>query len=183
MQLAVDIFEPRTPPSGELWLCATTQPGRELFAAANLEVDNFEVYLPLTQNASKRLIPLFGTYLFVKQCNNYPKLRKIDGITGIIARNDEPVPIKSEIIAELRNRERNGIIPTVQITPRIRQFASGEPIRLTQGAQSGLLGTFERMLSRNRASVNISLFGNITRLNVPIGQVVAQASHKAPYIN
>ena len=177
MALHVDIFE-NPLAKLEFWLCAVVQPSREFYVAANLEYAGFEVYLPVTQitrNSLKSLISLFGGYLFVKNHRNLAKLLKIDGVTGIITRNNEPICVRPEVIAELRSREHRGIIPTETAISQNLGFAHGEPIRLTQGAQSGLLGTFERMLGRHRASVYVHSAGRTARVSVPICGVVAQA--------
>lgn len=179
MALHVDIFE-NPKPRGELWICAVTQPKREFCAAANLELADFAVYLPITQvtqSGVKRLIPLFSGYLFVKLCEKYPKLRGIDGVSGIIAQDDEPIVIKSPIIAELRSRETAGIIPTERApNTAARGFTPGEAVRLIGGAQAGLFGTFERMLGRHRASVQVALFGRTAQVNVSVGGLASVSS-------
>ena len=179
MALHVDIFE-NPKPRGELWLCAVTQPKREFCAAAHLELADFDCYLPITQVTQlgiKRLIPLFSGYLFVKLCDKYPKLRGVDGISGIIAQDNEPIVIRSPVIAELRARETAGIIPTER-TPinAVKGFFPGEAVRLTGGAQGGLFGTFERMLGRHRASVQVARFGRTTAVNVSIGGLASAAN-------
>jgi transcription antitermination factor NusG len=157
-----------------------TQPKREFCAAANLELADFDCYLPITQVTQcsvKRLIPLFSGYLFVKLCDKYPKLRGIDGISGLITQDNEPIVIRSPVIAELRSRETAGIIPTEHApnaTPR--GFAPGDAVRLIDGAQAGLFGTVERLLGRHRARVQVALFGRTAPVNVSIGGLASAAN-------
>jgi transcription antitermination factor NusG len=181
MALHVDIFEPRKP-RGENWLCAVTKPGREQFAAANCELADFEAYLPLTE--VKRCgeisrVPLFGGYLFVKRAEDYARIRYIEGIDTIIARDDRAIPVQAAIIADLRSREHDGIISTVAIATSKPGFAPGAHVRLTQGAQAGLWGVVERLISKHRASVSVSNVGRCTTLNVPLSGLVAAEGARA----
>lgn len=168
MSVFADIFAPITVP--DAWLCAMAQPGREFYAAATLEEDNFEVYLPLTQapNNEKRFVPLFGNYFFVKLCSNYVQILKSEGIAGIISQNNEPVPIRAQVISELRSREQNGIIPRIRPKPPICGYKRGDLVRCIDGAQAGLFGVFEQLLSSQRARVALSAMGRTTVMNVPL---------------
>ena len=177
--LHLDIFEkPSFRP--ETWLCAYTKPHREFFAAANLERENFEVYLPvtkITRQARMYRIPMFGRYLFVKQCEKQNKLRAVDGIAGIITTNDEPIVIKQQIIDELRNREVNGIIQTEEIRIATPGFCPGERVRITSGAHSGLIGYFERLVNKRRAQVHIEGRGALCQVNIGLDAIMSQAEY------
>lgn len=176
MVLHADIFETRQI-SGENWLCAFTKPGREFLAAANAEIADYETYLPLTlsrRNGELSKTPLFGRYLFVKGYYNHAKIRAIEGIDGLISQDSEPVPVRPAIIAELRSREQHGIIPTERPQRASRGFTPGMAVRLTSGAQTGLMGVVERMLGRHRASVAVHAAGRSMRVSVPIVGLIMQ---------
>jgi len=178
--LRLDIFEkPSFRP--ETWLCAYTKPRCEFFAAANLEQADFEVYLPITKTtrqARTYRVPMFGRYLFVKQCEKLYKLRAIEGIAGIITTNDEPIAIKQQIIDELRIREVNGIIQTEEIRTATRGFWPGERIRVTSGAHSGLIGYFERLVNKRRAQVHIEGRGALCQVNIGLDAIISQAEYR-----
>ena len=171
MAFGVDIFENREL-RPENWLCACTKPGREAFTAANCELSDYEAYFPITEvkrAGELRRTPLFSGYLFVKALADAAKLHVIEGIDSIICRDSKPVPVQAAVIAALKAREHNGIIPTEHAPRHIFGLLPGTPVRLTEGAQQGLLGIVERLLGRYRVEVAVKGAGRGTIcVSVPI---------------
>jgi len=181
MAIDVDIFEEPVFRRSS-WICAVSRPGSEFVAAANLELEDIETYIPVCKypkSGIMRRTALFPGYFFVKLCEKIPKLRKVTEITGFICLNNEPILVQQKVIDALRNREIDGIIPLNQAPPPKLGFVAGLPIRLTQGAHSGLSGTFERLLGHNRASIRLPAFGGSVRVSVPLEAFVSQAEHRS----
>ncbi len=170
MALCVDIFEDVCLKNAN-WICVLAKSGHEFYAACNLEKERFEIYLPIAKIANSTRVyytPLFGVYLFVKLDDKLPKLRAVDGIAGIITRDNEPVRVQDNVIAELRSRECNGVIEIAQAPKLGSKFWTGAPVRIIQGAHGGLNATFERMLSAQRACVSLFYLGSLRSVTLPM---------------
>jgi transcription antitermination factor NusG len=180
MSFGVDIFE-KPVICQSSWICAVTKPGSEFLAAANLELEDIETYVPCcdrVKSGTLRRTALFSGYLFIKLCERLPKLRKIDDITAIISLDNEPILVRQKVIDELRLREVAGAIPSGVAAEVQSGFTPGLSVRLMQGVYSGLTGTLERLCGHRRAYIHIQAFGGTTRVNVPLEALIPSHKYK-----
>jgi len=180
MAISVDIFKNPVfcQPS---WVCAATRPGSEFVIAATLELEEVETYLPVCNPIRANTVyrkALFPGYFFAKLCEKRLKLPTIAAIADLICIDDEPVLVRQQVIDELRAREIRGVVPIHAQIPEKSPFTFGLPVRLTQGAHSGLTGVFEGMQGRHRAAVRIGAATGSLRVSVPLKDLIPQAAYQ-----
>ena len=108
--------------------------------------------------------PLFPRYLFVSvdtANQRWHAIRSTIGITRLVTRGNLPADVPPSIIEGLKRREdANGLIPLEQ-RPR---FASGDKIRVRDGAFCDALGLFEGMSGQERVAILLDLLGRKVRV-------------------
>lgn len=131
------------------WVVARSEPGREATAASFLGKSGYAVYLPRIReerrNHGRRVVvtpPLFPNYLFIRVELGWWKARWCVGVSALImSAGDEPAKVADAVIAELKARERNGLVQLPE-PPRLRP---GQPVRVACGLFTGALGLFQGM--------------------------------------
>src|ERR1043165_1033402 len=123
------------------WFVAHTHPHAEAKANLNLVPQGFETYLPryLKRRRHARKIetvaaPLFPRYLFVSvdmAAQRWRSIHSTIGVARLVSHGQEPTPIATEVVEELRRREdASGFI---RLDQRDR-FTRGDKGRLADGA-------------------------------------------------
>ena len=145
-----------------LWYVIQTKCNREEEVQSFLASKEVEIFEPLMEtfhlingNESKKLKPLFPTYLFGKFDveQDYPLVRWARGVKKILSFGGYPTPI-SETIVELIKRRTNadGIVrKSLSLSPN-------DPVRIDVGPLKDLVGIFERWVSdgeRVRVLLNV----------------------------
>jgi transcriptional antiterminator RfaH len=153
------------------WYVAQTHVHAESKATLHLGWQGFEVYLPryLKQRRHARrvdtlAVPLFPRYLFVSvdmATQRWHSIRSTFGITRLVTNGDVPAVVPQAIIEGLKRREdTNGL---VQLERRPR-FASGDKIRVLNGAFCDALGLFEGIRDQERVAILLDLLGRKVRV-------------------
>jgi transcriptional antiterminator RfaH len=153
------------------WYVAQTHIHAESKATFHLNRQGFQVYLPryLKKRRHARRVetvaaPLFPRYLFVSvdtANQRWHAIRSTIGITRLVTRGNLPADVPPSIIEGLKRREdANGLIPLEQ-RPR---FASGDKIRVREGAFCDALGLFEGMSGQERVAILLDLLGRKVRV-------------------
>jgi transcriptional antiterminator RfaH len=142
------------------WYVCHTRAYAEAKAAAHLQQQNFEVYVPRirkqcnarrTENVSS---PLFPSYLFVMIDINTQRWRSIcstQGVSRLVCSGDTPTPVPPGIVEELKKHEdADGFIRT--------PLRVGDKVRV--GAFDGLFDGKEN----ERVAVLLNLLGQKIRV-------------------
>ncbi|WP_018294631.1 transcriptional activator RfaH [Mariprofundus ferrooxydans] len=144
------------------WFAIRVKPRQESLAAANLERQGFEVYLPMINTrishagkVSWQPRPFFAGYLFVHLSideQRWTTIRSTVGVLAPVAFGTFYPPLSDQVIALLQARhDENGLI-TISSTPE-SPFRAGEKVRMLDGAMKGLEGVFIEMRGQDRALI------------------------------
>jgi transcriptional antiterminator RfaH len=153
------------------WAAARLLPQRERLATHCLELAGYEVYLPRLRE--RRVIrhrkvevrpPLFPGYLFIVIQVGWYGARYCPGIASLIMNGAGPACVPDAVIAEIRARERNGLVELPDKPPR---FRPGAPVRILAGPFQGHFALYDGQSSRERVAVLLSLLGGRVRVELP----------------
>ena len=151
------------------WACAQTESRRERFAAHFLGLAGYDVYQPLLREQRRshgRKItvtpPLFPNYLFLWVTSGWWNARWCPGIVNIIRNGEEPAHVPDAVIAELRGRERNGLIELV----KPRGLRPGTKVRIVDGLLCGQVGLLAGLRAHERVLVLLQLLGGQQRVEL-----------------
>jgi len=135
------------------WIAAYTKPRHEKTVKVTLELNGFEVYLPMFKERRKWSdrkkwveFPLFKSYLFVKTKEKYSlDILETNGIVRIIKFGNNIATIQDSIIDSLKVMIDGGYKPTP-----IDYFIKGDPVKVKEGPLKGLIGEVVRLDNDNR---------------------------------
>jgi transcriptional antiterminator RfaH len=153
------------------WYVVHTRPRAEARAALNLARQGFTCYLPRyakSRRHARRIeqvtAPLFPRYLFVAldlATQRWWSIRSTFGVADLVYNGEQPAPVASSIIQELKAREDEQGFVTL---PRRPRFVPGDTVRIIDGVFSACLGLFEGMADRERVAVLLELLGRKVRV-------------------
>jgi transcriptional antiterminator RfaH len=150
-------------------------PKREAFATQCLAVAGFDVYLPRLRE--RRTVrgrrvdvspPLFPGYAFVAIVLQWHTARWCPGVAGLIMDGTHPARVPDAVIAELRGRERNGLVELA----KPRGLRRGDQVRIVRGPFRTHLALFDGQTARERVTVLLQLLGGQCRAELPADAVV-----------
>src|SRR3974377_1148374 len=155
----------------QCWYVAQTHIHAESKATFHLERQGFGVYLPPYLKKSRharprdhRAAPLFSPYLFIsvdRPTQRWHSIRSPIEITRLVAHGDVPAIVPPAIIEGLKRREdTNGFVKL----ERRQRFASGDKVRIRDGAFADTLGLFEAMSGEERVAILLDLLGRKVRV-------------------
>ncbi len=172
---------PPTPISGpspntSAWFLVRSKPRQEAVALTNLARQGFESYLPLF--AAEKLVrrkstvvqePMFARYLFVRldtssNGQSWSPIRSTVGVSELVCFGNRPARIDDALIATLHERE------IAQQASPATLFASGDSVRITEGAFAGLEAIYQMNDAEGRAMVLLDL------LSKPVAMTIDAAS-------
>ena len=152
------------------WCVARLEPNREAVARHFLQAGGYEIYFPKTREKRlygrrrvERVSLLFPCYGFVSITNGWHGARWTIGVAALIMRGDRPAEVADAVIAEIRARERGGLVEL----PRREEFRMGDHVRVTAGALSGQLGLYAGQRPHERVLVLLALLGGQQRVELP----------------
>jgi transcriptional antiterminator RfaH len=156
------------------WCAARLMPKREAVATQCLALAGFETYLPrlrehrVVRNRRVEITPpLFPGYCFVLIVLQWHGARWCPGIAGLCMDGARPARVPDTVIAELRGRERNGLVELVK-PPRLKR---GDPVRILRGPFREQLGLYDGMAPRERVMVLLQLLGGQHRAELPANAI------------
>ena len=156
------------------WCAARLRPQHENYALYCLGVSGFAVYFPkLRQRRTVRgrrvetSPALFPGYAFVWIELQWHAARWCPGILGLIMDRVAPARVPDRVIAEIRSRERDGLVEL----PRAPGLRRGDAIRVTQGPLEGLRGLYDGQKPHQRVEVLLALLGARQRVELPASSV------------
>lgn len=172
---------PPTPISGPLpnksaWFLVRSKPRQESVALTHLARQGYESYLPLF--ATEKLVrrkstvvqePMFARYLFVRldtsgNGQSWSPIRSTVGVSELVCFGSRPARVDDALIATLRERE------TAQQASPTTLFATGDNVRITEGAFVGLEAIYQMNDAEGRAMVLLDL------LSKPVAMTIDAAS-------
>src|SRR5260370_21327063 len=156
------------------WSCVQLEPNRERLALHCLSVINgFEVYSPRIRIKAPRprredvTRPLLPGYCFVLVVLQWHAARWSPGVVRIVLDGGVPAKVPDPVIAELRERERGGVVQL----PEVPGMKVGDRVRVLGGPFQGHFGLYAGMKPRERVEVLLALLGGQQRVTLPRGSV------------
>jgi transcriptional antiterminator RfaH len=153
------------------WCAAQLDATRVRLALHCLEQFGFRTYAPrLRQHRVSRgrkieTTPLlFTSYVFVFIVDHWWVAHRTPGVIRLVRDGDCPARVPDVIIAELKQRERNGLIELTEPPPR---FKPGDPVKVTSGAFAGHLALYDGQTPHERVAVLLALLGGRVRVELP----------------
>jgi transcription antitermination factor NusG len=160
------------PVGAAMWAVARFEPGRDRLGLASLERGGFAPYYPRIREHrvrhGRKIVAtpgLFSGYCFLVIRHQWYEARWSPGILGLIMDGIGPAKVSDAVIAEIRSRERDGLI---DLPAAASHLAPGDPVRITCGALAGLTGLVAGMKPRERVAVLLAMLGRVT---LPTGSV------------
>jgi transcriptional antiterminator RfaH len=149
------------------WAAARLQPQRERLALHCLGLAGFATYLPrvrerrvLRGQRIKLQLPLFPGYCFVAIELQWHAARWAPGTLGLVLNGLEPARIPDAVIAEIRSRERDGMIELPS------KLCRGSRVRILRGPFTGHLAIYAGMSGRDRVAVLLEILGGQQRVTL-----------------
>jgi transcriptional antiterminator RfaH len=147
------------------WACAQLEANRERLALHCLSLRGFQVYVPRlrvksTTPARKTSVhapALFPGYAFVLIELQWHAARWSPGILRLVLDGDRPAKVPDKVIAELKGRERNGLVE-LPLPPDLQR---GDTVLIVCGVFSGQLALFEGQRPHERVAVLLQLLGRV----------------------
>jgi transcriptional antiterminator RfaH len=107
---------------------------------------------------------LFPSYIFVLIVAQWHAARWAPGVIRLVMAGDaKPARVPDAIIAEIKARERDGLIEL----PKPPGLQRGDAVRVVLGPLQGLLGLYEGMKPHERVAVLLQILGGQQRVELP----------------
>lgn len=147
------------------WYVVQTEPQRERMVEAGLLQDGYEPYLPRIQrDRLSRIVPLFPSYLFVAVSPHWWPIQNMRGVRKLLKNGgDRPAELPDAVIAEIRSRERNGLVRL----PRPPQYRRGQSVNIIRGPFADRTAIYVGMSSKERERVLLELLGQHVEITLP----------------
>jgi transcriptional antiterminator RfaH len=161
------------------WACARLEPRRERLALYCLGLAGFETYFPRLREVRRRhgrkieiRPPLFPGYAFFTIEAQWHAARWSVGVLGLIMDGIRPAKVADSVIAEIRSRERNGLVEL----PRRDGLKPGAQVRVLHGPFAGHLGLYADMRPHERVLVLLAVLGGQARVELAKSAIEAVRS-------
>ena len=154
------------------WYLVYSKPHKELLARDNLLQQGYEVYLPMARirrrrmgKGETRIEPLFPRYLFIRlntHTDNWSPIRSTPGVSNLVKFGMYPSTVPDALIELLYDRCDEEGVEDISV----REFKSGESVRVMEGPMMGLEGVFMAKTGSDRVMVLLDIVGKHTRVNM-----------------
>src|SRR5215831_13518511 len=158
------------------WCCAQIEPRRERLAVHCLALAGYQVYQPLLREQRRHrgrevpaTPPLFPGYAFVLIVSGWWDARWSAGVRRLVMDGEQPARVPDEVIAEIRSRERNGLVEL----PKPRGFVPGMRVRVVSGPLSEQIGMLAVLRPHERVLVLLHLLGGQQKVELARGAIEA----------
>jgi transcription antitermination factor NusG len=124
------------------WYVINTKPKKEAQVERLFEEGGFAIYCP-KHLSERRVKPFFPGYAFLvfDFPEQYQTVKYTRGVKRVVGNDDGPIPIPSEVIQSLREREKDGLIILEKYG---REPGVGDEIEVMEGPLRGLKGVFKK---------------------------------------
>jgi transcriptional antiterminator RfaH len=157
------------------WTAARLQPRHEAYALHCLGVAGYTSYYPRLRDRRKRFgrtienkPPLFPGYAFVLIELQWHAARWAPGICSLIMDGVAPARVPDSVIAEIRARERGGLIEL----PKQTGLRAGDQVKILAGPFTGHLALYTSMRPQQRVEILLALLGGRSRVLLPENHIV-----------
>jgi transcriptional antiterminator RfaH len=159
------------------WAVARLQPQHEHSGLVHLGLNGYEIYYPLVREKRIRRgrrievrPPLFWGYcFFVVENGLWYTARWAIGVCSVIMDGTIPARVPDAVIAEIRGRERNGLVEL----PRRDGLKPGDRVRVLYGPFANHLAIFADMKPRERVEVLLQLLGSLQKVELARASIEA----------
>ena len=151
------------------WYAVATKARDEAIAKANLERQDYQVFLPTISLKKLRrgrwapvTEPLFPGYLFVSLAlgaDDPAPISSTVGCIGLVRFGQNHTPVPSSLIAALQGTSDGAVDAPLP-------FNQGDKVRLIAGPFAGIEAVFDMPRGEDRAQVLLELLGKVQRLTV-----------------
>ncbi|WP_440090223.1 transcription/translation regulatory transformer protein RfaH [Pseudomonas fragariae (ex Marin et al. 2024)] len=154
------------------WYLIQTKPRQEARAEEHLQRQHFECYRPLKSGERKRSNrtpieeELFPGYLFIRMDqvhDNWYPIRSTRGVARIVTFGAHPVPVRDELIEQIRER-------LSAPAPRI-VFTRGEPVLIKAGGFCDVEAIFLATDGTERAVILLNMLQRQQKVVLPISSL------------
>lgn len=152
-----------------LWYAVATKARDEAIAKANLERQDYQVFLPTVSLKKRRrgrwmLVtePLFPGYLFVSLvlgADDPAPIRSTVGCIGLVRFGQTHTSVPLSLIAALQGASEGALNTPLP-------FNQGDKVRLIGGPFAGIEAVYDMSRGEDRAQVLLELLGKVQRLTV-----------------
>jgi transcriptional antiterminator RfaH len=162
------------------WAVVRLEAQRERLALHCLGLAGYETYFPRLRERrishGRRIEvrpPLFPGYAFFVVEAQWHTARWSAGVIGLIMNGIQPARVADEVIADIRSRERGGLI---DLQPPLGALRPGDRVKVTAGPFTGHLGLYAGMRGRERVLVLLAVLGGQQRVELAKDAVEAVRS-------
>jgi transcription antitermination factor NusG len=156
------------------WCCAQLEHSRVHLALHCLRLAGYDTYAPRLRTyriSHGRRIEgrplLFPSYVFVAIVAQWYAARWAPGVVRLLMTGDTmPARVPDAVIAEIKARERNGVVALPALRP-------GDRVTVTRGPLRGLEGLYAGQAPHERVAVLLALLGGQQRVTLPRDDVEA----------
>ena len=145
------------------WAVAQLEANRERLALHCLQLAGYTTYAPRIAAAKptprRSSVLLFPGYVFIEIVSGWWSARWSSGVACLVLAGDAPARVPDHVVAELRGRERGGLISLPTKPPSGPPFAPGDRLRVRSGPFTGLDGIYAGMAPRDRVLVLLMMLG------------------------
>ena len=163
-------------PAAGRWHAVSTRPHNERLAAAHLERQGFNVFLPLRVKTVRHArqfrtvhAPLFPGYLFVQLDLAHQQWRSVNGTRGVVSLvmcGERPAVMPQGVVECLHSLSTGGGLVQFDSDLNI-----GQRVRILAGPFAEHIGTLRHMDDRGRVSVLLEMMGSHVPVVSALGQL------------
>ncbi len=160
--------------SGPQWYVVQCKPREDARALEHLERQGFTCFLPMLaieKLRHRRQVqvdePLFPGYLFIsldKIHDNWHSIRSTRGVVQIVRFNQDPLPVRDEIIEAIRDRLASD-------QPRVPLLQPGERVLITEGCFTDVEAIFVANDGNQRVMLLMSILHREQTLSFPVAGI------------
>lgn len=156
----------------ENWYVIYTKSRQEKSLSEKLSAAGYEMYLPLVKKQRqwsdrKKIIevPLFNSYIFIKDVCEKDKLRDFKGFVGFLKYNNQPARVSSREIETLKSVIQFGF--DVSEAVDINSMSPGAAVTVMTGPLKGMNGILISVAENDWFVIGFENFGNSIQVRVP----------------
>lgn len=159
------------------WYLVYTKPRQEALAQANLERQDYGVYLPKVRQMRRRrgkqeavVEPLFPRYLFIHldtQSDNWGPIRSTFGVAALVRFGAEPAQVPDELVAHLKAQEgQEGLHEWAE-----PKMSVGDRVRVAEGPLKGVEGILLAKSGQERVMLLLEMLGKEVCAHLSVEQI------------
>lgn len=162
-------------PLAQLWYMLAVRPGKDGTVMRTFRRHGIDAYSPqirktkvLRGRKCEVVEPLFPGFIIMPDYEtNIPDYAS-DGVIGFVYFGEFVMRLRPKDISDIRNIEAGCNVP---VSKRERMYETGQLVRVVDGPFAYFGGRIEKLDSKGRLSVLVSIFGRMSLVTLEEGQV------------